>query len=62
MKQNQNHKRVISGDKRCPASVFIALRRDMLLEMQKIGPVARSGHPAHSSPDPVEIVNARLPA
>ncbi len=52
MKQNQNHKRVISGDKRCPA----------MLEMQKIGAVARSGHPAHSNPDPVEIVNARLSA
>ena len=49
MKQNQNHKRVISGDKRSPA----------MLENQRIGAVARSGHPAHSSPDPDELVNAR---
>jgi len=26
---------------------------------QRIGTFARSGHPAHSSPDPGEIVNAR---
>jgi len=52
-----------------PASVSIALRRDKLLEKQpcpakprgeagRIGAAARSGHPAHSSPDPVELVNA----
>ncbi len=49
---NKNHKRVMSGDKRSPA----------MLEKQRIGAVVRFEHSAHSSPDPVEIVNARLPA
>ena len=41
---------MMSGDKRCPA----------MLEKQRIGAVARSGHPAHSSPDPVEIERIRI--
>ena len=45
---NTNHKRKISEDKRSPA----------MLEQQSIGAVGRSGHPAHSSPDPVDAANA----
>lgn len=71
---NKNHKRVISGDKRSvlhllkghpihhPHGATRHLRasalRPAMLEKQRIGASARPGHPAHSSPDPGELVNA----